>query len=578
VGGSPHLQAGGSSELERLLEAAEPNRTRPLGELIERLEESGRLRAVHTPAGFEGAAGTARPAASNATTGDPAQDAVAFAPVRGIAFDSRRTGSGSVFVAVPGVHADGHEFAAAAADRGACAAIVERLLPIPLVQILVDDSRRALAVAAGWWYGDPGQSLGIVGVTGTDGKTTTSFLTAAVLEAAGISTGLVATAAMKVGAVRVLNAVHVTTPEAPDLQRDLRAMLLAGNEAVVVETTSHGLALGRVAGIQYDIAVFTNLTHEHLELHGTFEAYRDAKLSLFRGLGAGAPKGLARPWARTAIVNRDDPAAALFEAAGREAGARVIGYGVGADAEVRASGIEEDSRGLRFDVATSRWRGAVEVRLAGRFNVHNALAAISVGEALELDPESVRRGLAAVEGVPGRMELIEGGQPFTVVVDYAHSPASLEKVLDLLAPVAAAGGGSLISVFGSAGERDVAKRPMMGRIAAERCRVVVLTDEDPRGEDPGSILEQIAAGARSVARPGGEIECIVDRREAIGRALELARPGDVVLLAGKGHEQSIIRADGPMAWDERREALSALRRLGYSGGRTHLDPAGDLAG
>ena len=318
AGRARRLQADSSSELERLIEAAEPHRTRPLGELIERLEESGRLRAVHTPGDFEVAAGTARsaahnPPAPNPTTGDPAQDAVAFAPVSGIAFDSRRTGGGSVFVAVPGVHADGHEFAAAAAGRGACAAIVERLLPMPLTQILVDDSRRALAVAAGWWYGDPGQSLGIVGVTGTDGKTTTSFLATAVLEGAGISTGLVATAAMKVGAVRVLNAEHVTTPEAPDLQRDLRAMLLAGNAAAVVETTSHGLALGRVAGIGYDIAVFTNLTHEHLELHGTFEAYRDAKLSLFRGLGTGARKSLARPWPRTAIVNRDDPAAARGE-------------------------------------------------------------------------------------------------------------------------------------------------------------------------------------------------------------------------------------------------------------------------
>jgi UDP-N-acetylmuramoyl-L-alanyl-D-glutamate--2,6-diaminopimelate ligase len=258
------------------------------------------------------------------------------------------------------------------------------------------------------------------------------------------------------------------------------------------------------------------------------------------------------------------------------AGARVLTYGEAATADVRAVEVEEGARSMRVEVATPRWRGGVELRLAGRFNVHNALAAVALGEALELDGATVRAALASVEGVPGRMERVDCGQPFGVVVDYAHSPASLEKVLDVLAPMAAAGGGGLIAVFGSAGERDVRKRPMMGRIAAERCRVVVVANEDPRGEDATSIIDEIAAGAEAaIGGPatsaadqlGERLDCeilrIADRRAAIEAAFERARPGDVVLLAGKGHEQTIIMADGPMPWDERSEAVRALQRLGY---------------
>jgi UDP-N-acetylmuramoyl-L-alanyl-D-glutamate--2,6-diaminopimelate ligase len=345
----------------------------------------------------------------------------------------------------------------------------------------------------------------------------------------------------------------------------LRAMVLAGNDAAIVETTSHGLALHRVDEIAYDVAIFTNLTHEHLELHGTFEAYRDAKLGLFRRLGESVPaKRLSRPWPRVAVVNTDDPAAGLFVEAAQRGGARVVTYGTTEPADVRATGVRDGPRSLDLEVATPRWAGPVELRLVGRFNAHNALAAIALGEVLQLDPDLVRRGLAAVEGVPGRMERVDCGQPFGVVVDYAHSPASLQKVLDVLAPIASAGGGGLIAVFGSAGERDVAKRPMMGRIAGDRSRLVVITDEDPRGEDSGKILREIAAGAQAAGkRDGRDLLCIVDRRAAIEAAFERAGPGDVVLLAGKGHEQAIIRDDGPLPWDERSEAVQALGRLGY---------------
>ena len=340
-------------------------------------------------------------------------------------------------------------------------------------------------------------------------------------------------------------------------------MVQAGDRVAVLETTSHGLALDRVTAIAYDVAVLTNLSHEHLDLHGTFERYRAAKLSLFERLAHRTPSKSAP---RAGIVNRDDSNSALFEAVTREAGARLITYGTDPGADVRAESVAEDARRLRIEVATPRWTGSVELQLAGRFNVHNALAAIAVGEAFELDPDAVRRGLEGVRGVAGRMERIDAGQPFGVIVDYAHSPAALEAVLDLLAPIAAARGGGLIAVFGSAGERDVAKRALMGRAAGERCRLVVLTDEDPRGEPSLAILEDIARGAEAAGRRRGrDLLLIPDRREAIATAMERARPGDTVVLAGKGHERSIIVGSEARPWDERRAALDALAHLGWSG-------------
>jgi UDP-N-acetylmuramoyl-L-alanyl-D-glutamate--2,6-diaminopimelate ligase len=536
-----------------MLEAAEPATPRRLGELVDRLAASGRLRTV-LPAEIV-----------DAGRGRPEPD-VRAVQIRGVTCDSRQVGASSVFVAVPGIRVDGHDYVAGAADLGAAVAIVERPVPgVSLPQIVVDDGRRALAAAAAWWYGDPSHELGVVGITGTDGKTTTSFLAAAVLESSGISTGVITTAAARIGASWAANQEHVTTPEAPQLQRILSAMVLAGNAAGVVETTSHGLALSRVADIAYDIAVFTNLSHEHLELHGTFEAYRDAKLSLFRRLGEDAStKRLARAWPRVAIVNADDPAAPLFIDAARNGGARVLTYGEAGVADVRATAVVEEPQSMRVEVVTPRWKGDVALSLAGRFNVYNALAAIALGEALELDRDDVRHGLAAVGSVPGRMERVDCGQPFGVIVDYAHSPASLLKVLEELAPLASAHGGGLIAVFGSAGERDLRKRPMMGRVAGERCRLVVITDEDPRGEDREAILREIAAGAEAAGkRSGRDLFCIADRRAAIEAAFELARSGDVVLLAGKGHEQTVIMGDGPAPWDERSEAIRALGRLGY---------------
>jgi UDP-N-acetylmuramoyl-L-alanyl-D-glutamate--2,6-diaminopimelate ligase len=534
-----------------LLAAAEPESPRPLGELVARLQAEGRLRGARNERGPIGAA------------------ALADLGVRGVAYDSRAVTQGAVFVAVPGAHVDGHDYVAEAAARGAAAAIVEHpVADSAPPQLVVDHGQAALATAACWWYGDPSYELGIVGITGTDGKTTTSFLAVAALEAAGLSTGLVGTVDRKIGGTREANAEHATTPEAPIIQASLRAMVDAGNAVAVVETTSHGLALERVGGTAYDAAILTNLTHEHLEFHGSWEAYRDAKLSLFERLRGGPrnpPKNVAgRSWPKIAIINLDDRSAGLFAGVAQEAGARVVTYGTDPRADVRATRVEENADGLRISITGPSREDRLALHLAGRFNVHNALAVLAMGDGLGLDRAAVIAGLESVERIPGRMERIDAGQPFEVVIDYAHSPASLEKVLELLAPVAAARGGGLIAVFGSAGERDTAKRPMMGRIAGERCRLVVVTDEDPRGEDRERILEDIAVGAEAAGRRRDhDLLLISDRATAIDAAFERARPGDVVLLAGKGHEQSIIGPAGPVYWNERRAALEALSALGF---------------
>jgi UDP-N-acetylmuramoyl-L-alanyl-D-glutamate--2,6-diaminopimelate ligase len=529
--------------------AAEPTGSRPLGELIERLSVEGRLRGARSEGRAIGPA------------------ALASIAVGAIAYDSRDVRPGSLFVAIAGLHVDGHDYAEAAIERGAAALLVERPIDVAVPQLVVAATQPALATAAAWWYGDPSRALGVVGITGTDGKTTTSFLAVAALEAAGLRTGLVGTVATRIGGDQEDDDGHATTPEAPTLQRALRAMVDARDQAAVIETTSHGLALERVGGIAYDVAILTNLTHEHLEFHGTWERYRAAKLSLFERLGAGGAGGAGAPgkpgsWPKTGIVNVDDPSAGLFVGVTQEAGARVLTYGTDPAADVRATTIEEDGRGLRFDYLAPAGPGHLDLRLAGRFNVLNALAVVALGEALGLDPGAVRAGLEGVASVPGRMERIDEGQAFGVIVDYAHTPASLAAVLDLLIPTAAARGGGVIAVFGSAGERDTAKRPAMGRIAGERCRLVVVTDEDPRGEDREAILDEIARGAEETGRRRGhDLLLIPDRRDAIAAAFENARPADIVLLAGKGHERSIIGPDGPVPWDEAGVARELLRAL-----------------
>ena len=516
--------------------------TRPLAGLVGRLEARDELRSVP---------------GSRSDLSDVA--------VGGVTHDSRLVRPGDVFVAVPGAHHDGHDHVPGAVDAGAAALVLERAVPTPgIPQLLVRAARPALASTAAWFEGDPSHRLGVVGITGTDGKTTTSYLVRSMLEACGLAAGMLGTIDVVVAGASLGNPGRATTPEAPELQGHLRAMADGGDRFAVVEATSHGLAQDRVAEVAWDVAVHTNVTHEHLEFHRTPEAYRAAKRRLFERLASG-PANPDKGYGKHAVVNRDDPWAGIFLDAAREAGATITGYGAGpgGEADVRATAVREGRR-LEVTVRTRRWQAPVRLALAGRYNVHNALAAIGVGEALGLDPVAMRAGLEALERVPGRMEPVDLGQPFRVLVDYAHSPEALAKALDAIAPLAAAGGGGLIAVFGSAGDRDTAKRPMMGRVAGERCRLVVVTDEDPRSEDRDAILDAIAEGAEHAGRVRGhDLQLIADRATAIAAAIEQARPGDVVLLAGKGHERTIETAEGPMAWDEAGAARAALRSLGF---------------
>lgn len=466
--------------------------------------------------------------------------------VRALAYDSRRVAPGTLFFAVPGVHVDGHEFAAAAAEAGAIGIVVERELPdVSVPQLVVDRSRRALADAADEWFGRPSERLAVIGVTGTDGKSTVASLTAEMLVACGRRPGEIGTVWTTVGTGRTPNANRTTTPESLELQEALARMVEAGNDSVVMEATSHGLALERTRNCRFDVGVVTNLTSEHLEFHGTIDRYRAAKARLVEE-------------APIAILNADDEHYPYFRARAR---GRVLTYAIDHDADLRAADLQADANGSTFRLASPRWRGRVGIPLPGRFNVSNALAALAVGEALELDLDAAASALGATNGVPGRMERVDGGQPFTVIVDYAHTADSLRKVLEILRPLAR---GRLIVVFGSAGERDPTKRAPMGRAAAELADLVVVTDEDPRLEDPRAINEQIADGARSAGAADGESLWVIDdRREAIGRAIGLARDGDVILLAGKGHEQSIIYGTEKRPWDDASAAREALAEAGW---------------
>lgn len=479
-----------------------------------------------------------------------APDRVAGIPVgevRALADDSRRVAPGTLFFAVPGVHVDGHDFAARAVERGAIGLVVERELPDASVpQLVVDRTRRALADAADAWFGRPSERLAVIGVTGTDGKSTVASLAAELLRWCGRRPGEIGTVWETVGDVRAPNPNRTTTPEALELQKLLARMVEAGNDSVVMEATSHGLALERTRNCRFDVGVVTNLTSEHLEFHGTLEHYRAAKARLVEE-------------APIAVLNAADASFGYFRERARD---RVLTYGVDTEADLGAGQLRADATGTTFHLESPRWSGDVRVPLPGAFNVANALAALSVVEALGLDVHRAAGALERTAGVPGRMERVDAGQPFTVIVDYAHTEDSLRKVLDILRPLTT---GRLVVVFGSAGERDATKRAPMGRVAAELADLVVVTDEDPRLEDPRAINEQIADGARSAgARDGETLWVIDDRREAIGHAIGLAREGDAVLLAGKGHEQSIIHGTEKRPWDDRSAALEALAAAGWT--------------
>jgi UDP-N-acetylmuramoyl-L-alanyl-D-glutamate--2,6-diaminopimelate ligase len=438
--------------------------------------------------------------------------------VRDLAYDARAVTPGTAFFCVPGSRADGHDFAAEAVARGAVALVVERALPPAVPQLVVASARAAMAPAAVAFFGDPTRELEVAGVTGTSGKTTTAFLLFAILAAAGRRPGLLGTIEARVGGER--RGVVRTTPEAIDLQRSFREMVDAGDRSCAMEASSHASVQHRLDGTRFAALVFTNLSRDHLDFHGDMESYFEAKRRLF-------------------LEGRPPAAVNVGDAYGRRLAAELpdaLTFGFADDAAVGPD-------------ALAGWN----VRLRGRFNVENALGALAAGRLLGIDEDAIRRGIESVRGVPGRFEAVDEGQPFSVIVDYSHKPGALENVLRAARDLAE--GHRVLCVFGAGGDRDPGKRPEMGRLAAELADVAIVTSDNPRSEDPDAIIAAIAAGAE------GGLEVEPDRAAAIARALELARPGDVVVIAGKGAEQGQELADRTIPFDDREAARDALRAL-----------------
>ncbi|HVC06667.1 MAG TPA: UDP-N-acetylmuramoyl-L-alanyl-D-glutamate--2,6-diaminopimelate ligase [Solirubrobacterales bacterium] len=457
--------------------------------------------------------------------------------VADLAYDSRRVDAGTLFFCVPGERVDGHQFAAAAVEAGAVAIVVERELELSVAQVVVGDARAAMATLVARFWGDPTGELRVVGLTGTNGKTTSAFLVREVLEAAGTRCGLLGTVKQVVGGVE--EEVERTTPEAIDLQAAFRRMLEGGDRACAMEVSSHALALHRCDSIRFDVALFTNLTRDHLDFHGDMEAYFRSKRKLFE----------SRP--RVALVNVDDPY-------GRRLAAELecLTFSAdGAEADYRAGDVSFDAEGSDFTITGPAAETPVRIALPGHFNVANALGAFAAATALGVDPGVAAAALGSAGRVPGRFEPVQEGQRFAVLVDYAHTPDSLENVLRAARQLT---GGRLISVFGAGGERDRGKRPQMGRAGAELSDLAIVTSDNPRSEDPEEILAEVLAGIEDRSR----VEIEVDRRSAIALALAHARPGDTVVIAGKGHEHcQELEGGRKVPFDDRQVAAEELRKL-----------------
>jgi UDP-N-acetylmuramoyl-L-alanyl-D-glutamate--2,6-diaminopimelate ligase len=478
-------------------------------------------------------------------------------PISAVCHDSRRVTAGALFVAVPGLTADGHAFIGQALAAGATALVVQdshRAAWSPFADggatfVVVPDSRVALAQAAAGFYGHPARQLGTVGVTGTDGKTTTTHLIAHVLTRCGLRAGHLSSVEFSDGATATLNASHMTTLEAPDVQAQLARIRDAGARYAVVEASSHGLDMHRVDECEFDVGVFTNLTSDHLDYHGTLEAYRDAKAKLFRMLDAAVDKGVTK----AAVLNADDPASRYMASC---TGRRQIWYGLRGEAGVRGLDIMADGFGSRFTVSHGAENVAVRTRLLGEYNVANCLAAVAVAVSQGAAVPDAARALESFPGVPGRMELIEAGRPFRVVVDIASTEQAMRNVLSMLRPLTP---GRLVVLFGAAGERDVERRHGLARAVAQYADAAVIANEDPRSEDPEAIIDEIATALAAAGFDESRIARIADRRTAMAAAFESRGEGDTVLLAGKGTEQSIVIGTTHHPWDERAVARELLR-------------------
>ena len=491
--------------------------------------------------------------------------------VSSLAYDSRKVRPGALFFCVKGEHSDGHDHAAQAVAAGAVALVVERPLGLGVAEVAVSSARAAMGPVAARFYGDPTAELRVVGVTGTNGKTTTAFLARALLEASGTRCGLLGTVISVVGGQEhptdwrstgspadrrsdaiSLSASQRTTPEAIDLQADFRAMLDGGERACAMEVSSHALALGRTDGVRFAAAIFTNLTQDHLDFHGTMEEYFQAKRRLFvpgagrLALGATAP--------RVSVVNLDDPYGRRLAAELPDA----VTFAIEREADYRARDVAVAHDGCRLRLQTPSGERTLSLPLPGRFNVANALGALAAVHALGGDLDTLVGALERGVRVPGRMERVEEGQGYAVLVDYAHTPDSLENVLLAARELAQ---GRVLCVFGAGGDRDRGKRALMGEIGARLADVALVTSDNPRSEEPEAIIAEILKGAARARHVGASsVVALTDRREAIDRAIETARPGDVVVIAGKGHEQGQELAAGhKMPFDDVTVAREALR-------------------
>jgi UDP-N-acetylmuramoyl-L-alanyl-D-glutamate--2,6-diaminopimelate ligase len=464
-----------------------------------------------------------------------------------LAYDSRAVVPGSLFFCVRGSRADGHDLASQAVAAGAVALVVERPVEPAVPQIVVADSRAAMGSVASEFFGRPSSDLVVAGVTGTNGKTTTAFLLYAILAVAGLRPGLLGTVEIRVGGER--RPAARTTPEAIDLQRLLHEMVDAGDRSCALEATSHGSELGRLAGTRYSTLVFTNLTQDHLDLHGTMERYFDAKRRLF-------VEGEPPP----AAVNVDDPYGRRLADELKHLGAApLLTFGFGEGADVQAENLQTSPRGATLTAAGIE----LTTPLLGRFNVENVVGAVAAARLLDLPDHAIANGVGSVRGVPGRFEPVDEGQPFLVVVDYSHTPDSLGTALQTARELA---GGKVVCVFGCGGDRDRGKRPLMGRAASEGSDLAIVTSDNPRSEDPDAIIRDILEGV------AGPVEVEPDRALAIAMAVDSAREGDVVLIAGKGHEQGQETAGVTVPFDDRDVARDALRRRYQEIGRGVKNP------
>lgn len=473
-----------------------------------------------------------------------------YKDITGLTYDSRQIRPGNLFIAITGYKTDGHEYIKDAVSKGAQAIVIQDsgYRSDEYTWVEVPDSRIAMADLSSAFFGYPSGKMNIIGVTGTNGKTTTTNLIAYVLEASGYKTGLVGTIHNRIGSETI--PVHHTTPEAPDLQDLFVSFLDKGASYVVMEVSSHALDLSRVRGTEFDVAVFTNLTQDHLDFHGDMEKYLAAKGKLFASLNQ---KGIKQR-RKFAVINSDDQ---YSETLAEMTTAAVITYGIRTNADVRATNVKVEAEGVSFTLKYTNQEIPVHLELTGIFNVYNALAAIAVGLVEGIPVEKIINTIEQIKGIPGRFEKVDEGQEYTVIVDYSHTPDSLENCLKTAREFVR---GRIITVFGCGGDRDKTKRPIMGEVSARLSDFTVITSDNPRSEDPQAIIDDIIPGINKVVKNDKYMQ-LLDRKEAIFQAIGLAKPGDVVIIAGKGHEDYQVIGSRVLNFSDKEVARTAIQEF-----------------